>query len=104
MHLTVLSRREKSVKELTTHAEIQQRPARLDDDSTRDSGFDVNWKLRKAQSEFRYARPRSYELGDVIVWKQPTFTNGVGMMVAPTEALPRLGITTPSILEKSRKN
>jgi C-terminal processing protease CtpA/Prc len=76
----------------------------LDDDSTRDSGFDVNWKSRKAQSEFRYARPRSCELGDVIVWEQPTFTNGVGMMVAPTEALPPLGVTAQSILEKSRKN
>lgn len=104
MHLTVVPMGEKSAKELTTRAEIHELPARLDSDSTRDSGFDLKWKLRKAQSEFYYARPRSYELGDVMVWKQPTFTNAVSLLVAPTEPLPPLGVKANSILEKSRKS
>ncbi len=103
MHLTVLPMGEKSVKELTTRAKIQELPARLDSDSTRDRGFDLNWKLRKAQSEFYYARPRSYELGDVMIWKQPTFTNAVSLVGSP-EVLPPLGVKAKSILEKSRKS
>ena len=104
MHLAILPRGEKSVKELTTHAEIHPLPARLDSDSTRDSGFNLNWKMRRAENEFRYARSRSYELDDVLVWKQPTFTNGVSAGFAPPEALPPLGVKAKSILEKSRKN
>lgn len=103
LHLAIVSAGDGTVKEVTTRTKTHPLPVHLDSDSTRDSGFDINWRVRNFQDLYAYMRPQSSEVGDILVWKQLTFSNGwIPVWAPPPASLPPLGAKAESILEKSR--
>jgi C-terminal processing protease CtpA/Prc len=104
LHLAIVSPGEKSVREITVEAKVRQLPELMDRASTQDSGFNINWNLRQAEALMEARKPESTEVGDVLVWRQPTFFPYAELHVPVGRNLPPLGEKAESLLEHARKD
>jgi C-terminal processing protease CtpA/Prc len=73
IHLAVLSQGEANLRTITVETKVHPLPQQLDPESTRDSGFNVNWRLRNLESSMEARKPASAEVDDVLIWRQPSF-------------------------------
>jgi C-terminal processing protease CtpA/Prc len=79
MHLVVLPPEEANLQTITVETNVHPLPQLLDPESTRDSGFNINWRLRNLESLMEARKPASAEVGDVLVWRQPAFLRAVDL-------------------------
>jgi C-terminal processing protease CtpA/Prc len=101
MHLAVLSPGEKSLRTIAVETKVHPLPQLLDPDSTRDSGFDINWRLRKIESSMEARKPARAEVADVLVWRQPTFLLSYDPSVSVANSAEPLGEKPASLLGRA---
>ena len=100
-HLAVLSPGETSVRTITVETRVHPLPQLLDADSTRDSGFDINWRLRNLESSMEARKPVRAEVADVLVWRQPSFLPSHDPSVSVDNSAEPLGDKPASLLGRA---
>jgi C-terminal processing protease CtpA/Prc len=100
-HLAVLSPGEKSLRTLGVETKVHPFPQLLDADSTRDSGFDINWRLRNLESSMEARKPARAEIADVLVWRQPSFLPSYDPSASVDNSAEPLGEKPASLLGRA---
>jgi C-terminal processing protease CtpA/Prc len=101
MHLAVLAPGETSLRTITVETRVHPLPQLLDPDSTRDSGFDINWRLRNLDSSMEARKPARAEVADVLVWRQPTFLPSYDPSVSVGNSAEPLGEKPANLLGRA---
>jgi C-terminal processing protease CtpA/Prc len=101
MHLAVLSPGETNFRTITVETKIHPLPQLLDPESTRDSGFDINWRLRNLESSLQARKPSRAEVADVLVWRQPAFLPSSNPSVSVDNSAEPLGEKPASLLGRA---
>jgi C-terminal processing protease CtpA/Prc len=100
-HLAVLSPGETNLRTITVETKVHPLPQLLDPDSTRDSGFDINWRLRNLESSMEARKPVRAEVADVLVWRQPAFLPSSNPSVSVDNSAQPLGEKPVSLLGRA---
>jgi C-terminal processing protease CtpA/Prc len=102
-HLSVLSPGETSFRTITVQTKVHPLPQLLDPESTRDSGFDINWRLRNLEASLQARKPTRAEVADVLVWRQPAFLPSSNPSVSVDNSPEPLGEKPASLLGRANK-
>jgi len=102
VRLAVLSPGETSLRTITVETKVHPLPQLLDPDSTLDSGFNINWRLRNSESSIEARKPARAEVADVLVWRQPTFLPSSDRPSYLDESAEPLGEKSASLLAQAK--
>lgn len=101
VRLAVLPPGEASLRTITVESKVHPLPQLLDPDSTRDSAFDINWRLRNLESSMEARRPACAEVADVLVWRQPSFFLSSALSEPVGNSAEPLGEKSASLLRQA---